>query len=94
LNWRDNQCRHVEVTVRERTVRVKATGVARSCGALYFEVPKGTALERLGRTMSRVCDEIYAVPIVFNGEGRAQQTLRIIPAPEVKDIWQWPPLET
>ena len=94
LNWHDNLCRHVGVTVRDRTIRVMATGVARSCGALYFEVPKGTALERLGRTMGRVSDEICAVPIVFNAEGKAQQTLKIIPAPEVKDIRQWPPLES
>ena len=94
LNWHDNQCRHVEVAVRGRTIRVKARGVARSCGALYFEVPKGTALERLGRIMGRVSDEIYAVPVVFNAEGKAQQTLKIVPAPEVKDVWQWPPLES
>jgi hypothetical protein len=94
LDWYDNQCRQVEVAVRGRIVRVKAAGVARSCGALYFELPKGTALERLGRIMGRVSDEIYAVPIVFNAEGKAQQTLKIVAAPEVKDIWQWPPLES
>lgn len=98
LNWYDNQCRHVEVGVRGRTVRITGTGVARAHGAVYLQVPEGTALaRRYGTTelvMERMCDQVCVVPIVFNTEGKGRVTLKIVPAPEVKDVWQWPPLDS
>jgi hypothetical protein len=65
---------------------------------VYLQMPEGTAVAwGSGATewvMVKMCDQVYVVPIVFNTEGKGSVTLKIVPAPEVKDTWQWPPLDS